>query len=334
MIAKIFEPCASFEGVFYNFHKIEEGNAELLEAANFGPLEVLDEVHPVDYCNYLEAVSALNTRVSQPQLHAVISTEGENHDKKELAAIAKSWLEKMYYVMQPYLLFFHPDTKNNHVHIVSTRIGYDGRKINSGFERMRSIAVLNNIMKKDESKTAEKDIEKAKSYSFSNLAQYKLILERQGYTIKDNELIKFGKKLAVLDFAQIKFKAPNEARAYQLKAIFEKYKPKYDTAGMTDFLKSKMGIELVFHSKDGKPAYGYTVMDHAQKNVYKGSEIMLLKDLMNSQPQYILGRSASMIQKSTATSHDIPISIKIARDVDDQAVHGRKRKKKNRNQQR
>lgn len=334
MIAKIFEPCATFEGVFYNFYKVEEGNAELLEAVNFGPLEVLDEVHPVDYCNYLKAVSALNTRVSQPQLHAVISTEDENHDKNQLAEIAKSWLEKMYYGIQPYLLFFHPDTKNNHVHIVSTRIGYDGRKINSGFERMRSIAVLNQIMKLNEGKIAEKDLEKAKSYSFSNLAQFKLILERQGYTIKDNELIKFGKKLALLDFEKIQFKSPNESRAYQLKAIFGKYKLKYDSEDLTHYLKSKMGVELIFHSKDGKPAYGYTVIDHAQKNVYKGSEIMLLKDLTNSTPQPGLARSVTPIQKSTATSHDTPISINIARDVDDQAVHGRKRKKKNRSPQR
>ena len=240
----------------------------------------------------------------------------------------------MYYGIQPYLLFFHPDTKNNHVHIVSTRIGYDGRKISSGFERMRSIAILNQIMKLDEGKTAEKDLEKAKSYSFSNLAQFKLILERQGYTLKDNELIKFGKKLAVLDFEQIYFKEPNQARAYQLKAIFEKYRSKYDTAGITDFLKSKTGIELVFHSKDGKPAYGYTIIDHAQKNVYKGSEILPLKQLMGSASQPTFNRSNISRQRSITTSPDTPVSINIARDVDDQAVHGRKRKKKSRSQQR
>jgi len=334
MIAKIFEACATFEGVFYNFDKVEEGKAEFIEAVNFQPLEALEEVHPIDYYNYLEAHSALNKNVSEPQLHATISTEEDNHDKIQLAEIAKSWLAKMLYGKQPYLLFFHQDTKNNHVHIVTTRIDSDGRKINSAFERMRSIAALNQIMGVDEIKSAHKDLEKAKSYRFSNLSQSKLLLEKAGYTLKGNDIIKFGKKLATTDFDKIEFKKPDEGRAYQLKAIFQKYKPRYDTAGLVNFLKSKMGIELIFHSKDGKPIYGYTVIDHAQKNIYKGSDIMPLKELTN--PQLLPKQEIRLQSSKQAVSTDPApqLSINIARDVDDAAVHGRKRKRKSRYQQR
>lgn len=335
MIAKMFEPCATFEGVFYNFDKVAEGNAEFIEAVNFGPLEALNEVHPVDYTNYLEAVSALNKNVSEPQLHVAISAAGNSHDKEQLTKIAKAWLEKMGYGKQPYLLFFHPDTRNNHIHIVTTRIDHHGRKINSGFEHVRSIAALNQIMGVDEGKTAQKDLEKANSYRFSNIAQFRLILERQGYTIKDNELIKFGKKLAVLDPGKIGSKGPDQSRAFQLKAIFKKYSPLYDREGFADYLKTKMRVELVFHAKDGKPAYGYTVIDHVQKNVYKGGEIMPLKELTASRvpaPEKIHYSRES--QQHISRLPDIPVHINISKDIDDEAIHGRRRKKKARVNQR
>jgi hypothetical protein len=345
MVVKFLKPSATFGGVFYNTDKVSLNKAELMVAGNFDALNGLDEIRPADYRNHLKAISSLNKDVSRPQLHVAISTTGQSHDKHELTAIAMAWLEKMGYAGQPYLIFFHKDTEHNHVHIVSTRIDHEGRKINSAFERVRAMRAMNQIMGLDEDKTVQKDLEKAMSYRFSTVAQFKLILEKQGYTIKDNDLIKFGIKQAELDFGKIELREPDPRRAAQLKAIFKKYAARYDTAGFAEYLKTKMGIELVFHSKDGKPAYGYTVIDHAQKNVYKGSAIMPLKELLAlewSKPS--LQQLQSISQKESKDSNvkwpaqpfqqisqqqeDTAIRINISSDIDDEAIHGPRRHRK------
>ena len=345
MVVKFLKPSATFGGVFYNTDKVSLNKAELMAAVNFGALNGLDEIRPGDYRNHLKAISALNKDVSQPQLHVAISTTGRSHDKHELTVIAMAWLEKMGYARQPYLIFFHKDTEHNHVHIVSTRIDHEGRKIDSAFERVRAVKAINQIMGLDADKTVKNDLQDAMSYRFSTVAQFKLILAKQGYTIKDNDLIKFGTKQAELDFGKIEFREPDPRRAAQLKAIFKKYAVRYDTAGFAGYLKTKMGVELVLHSKDGKPAYGYTVIDHAQKNVYKGSQIMPLKELFalaESEPslqqtQPIGQKEAKdstvkpTAQPSQQISHqqeDTRIRINISSDIDDEAIHGPRRRRK------
>lgn len=339
MVVKFLKPSATFGGVFYNTDKVSLNKAELMVAVNFDALNALDEIRPADYRNHLKAISGLNKGVKEPQLHVAISTEGRLHDKHELTAIAKAWLEKMGYGAQPYLIFFHKDTENNHVHIVSTRIDQEGRKISSAFERIRGVKAMNQIMGLDEDKTVQKDLEKAMSYRFSTVAQFKLILEKQGYTIKDNDLIKFGIKKSKLDFEKLLFREPDARRAAQLKAIFKKYASQQDIAAFADFMKTKMGVELVFHSKDGKPAYGYTIIDHAQKNVYKGSQVMPLKELLakrmsvstqaNQTPIEDFKSSAHQHQQISQKEQDIPLRINISKDVDDESIYGKRRRKKN-----
>lgn len=341
MIVKFLKASATFRGVGYNFDKIAAGMAELLSVTNFGVLDALEEIRPSDYLHYLAALSARNKGISEPQLHVTISTAGRQHDKTELTNIAAAWMAKMGYGKQPYFVVFHRDTDNNHIHIVSTRIDHDGRKISSGFEHVRGIKVMNEIMGLDERQTAQKDLEKAMAYRFSTVAQFKLILERQGYTVKDDALIKFGKSLIKFDSEKVGLRTPDLHRATQLKAIVKKYAPRYDQPGFIDFLKTKMGVEVVLHSRDGKPAYGYTILDHAQKNAYRGSEIMSLKglnEMLNTE-----GVSKTEVrhskQQNRQTTIDFPyvshskinhphFNISIANDVDDDQVHGPRRRRK------
>jgi hypothetical protein len=280
MIVKFLKASADFRGVFYNMDKVGTGKAELMVAVNFDALEGLNEIKPTNYLHYLQAISSNNKGISKPQLHVAISTNGRDHDKQALTDVALRWLEKMGYAKQPYFIVFHKDTENNHVHIVSTRVDHDGRKISSDFERVRAVRAINEIMGLHEYRSWQNDFEKARDYRVSTPPQFKLLLESMGYKIAGHDLIKYGKKLATLDFENVKLTGPDQHRATQLTAIFNKYAPHHDLAGFTAYMKTKMGVELILHSKDGKPAYGYTVIDHAQKNAYKGSEIMPLKVLM------------------------------------------------------
>ncbi|MES2063441.1 MAG: relaxase/mobilization nuclease domain-containing protein [Bacteroidota bacterium] len=326
MIVKFLKASADFRGVFYNMDKVGTGKAELMAAVNFDALDGLNEIKPTDYLNYLQAISSNNKAISKPQLHVAISTFGRDHDKQALTDVAERWLEKMGYARQPYFVVFHKDTENNHVHIVSSRVDYDGRKISSDYERVRAVRAINEIMGLDEYRSWQHDLEKAKAYRVSTLPQFKLLLECMGYKVSGNALIKYGKKLATLDFDNVKLTGPEQHRATQLEAIFNKYAPQHDLPGFTDYMKTKMGVELVMHSKDGKPAYGYTVIDHAQKNAYKGSEIMPLKQLM-----LLLGSTNALQQTSSATSqksNDSNFTVNISKDVDDDQIHGPRRRRK------
>ena len=251
-----------------------------MKVANFGPLQGLGTLRPEDYVNYLQMLSARNKGVKQPQFHATISAKGKSHDKVALTAIAEDWLKLMGYAEQPYLIVFHKDTGNNHVHVVSTRIDRQGKKISSGFEHNRAIQNLNNVLGLDEKLVAELDLEKALSYQFGNKAAFMMILEGQGYHLKEADrkmaIIKFGRQLAEVSVAMVIEKAktyqPDDARRKQLAALLHKY-PEY-------YLRDKLGVQLLFHGKPGKEFYGYSILDHANKGVWKGSEIMPLSELL------------------------------------------------------
>src|ERR1700733_13158856 len=137
MIVRILSSAASFNGVSYNTDKIEKDRGELMKVANFGPLQGLDRLRPEDYRHYLKTLAVQNTRVKKPQFHAAISAKGKTYDKAALTEIATRWLVSMGYGEQPYLIIYHKDTGNNHVHVVSVRVDRNGKKISSGFENIR-----------------------------------------------------------------------------------------------------------------------------------------------------------------------------------------------------
>jgi hypothetical protein len=301
MIVKIFpqtEKSAAFPGVSYNTNKIDKSKGELMKVANFGPLQGLQQRRPEDYKNYLKMVSATNKAVKYPQFHAVVSAKGREYDKQNLAVIAEQWLTAMGYGEQPYLLVYHKDTSHNHIHVVTTRVNKQGKKISDGFERIRAVQHMNIILGIDEKHNAKADIAKAMAYQFGTKPQFLMILESRGYTVQTEHgkliVIKFGKRQGEVDLTSIeeglKKYNPNEQRKLQLTAIFHKYAAGFDTALVkkhgvytSDFsalLKEKFGIDLVFHASGDKPPYGYTVIDHAEKIVFKGGEIMPLKELL------------------------------------------------------
>jgi hypothetical protein len=311
MIVKILQKSETFKGVSYNTEKMEKDKGELMKVENFGALQALENLRPKDYINYLEARSATSARTKYPQFHAVISCKGRSHTKEQLKQLATNWLKGMGYEKQPYMLVFHKDTNNNHIHIVSTRVGENGKKINDSYEKIRAYQVLNNLMGLDEKQKVKNDIIKALSYNFSTRPQFMMLFECQGYALSLNGdqyiISKFGVQqgaigLAVVD-ARIKEYVKKIDRLSQLRAIIEKYrishsasllpvsknllnglaaKPTVYTSDLAEVLLSKFGVQLLFHGKAGMPPYGYTVIDHSEKhkNVFKGKELMPLHKLI------------------------------------------------------
>ena len=378
MIVKILPPSATFKGVRYNTNKVDKDKGELMKTANFGVLQALQNLRPTDYVNYLEAQSAASKRTKYPQLHAVISCKGRSHSKQELTAVAEQWLKGMGYGEQPYLLVFHKDTANNHIHIVSTRVDREGKKINDSFEKIRAYEVLNRIVGVDEKQEIDKNIEKALSYGFSTRAQFMMLLEARGYSLKLSDgvyqISRYGKRQDTVSLEQVDAKIGTFDKDIdllaQLRAVFAKYRSQYDpaivhvpvplpgnrpsapsgyTSAMAQMLSGKFGVQVIFHGKNGKPPYGYTVIDHSRKMVYKGKDLMPLAEFIApSQDISEISDKADRteptekerkpLQEETAAYTDhvqgiseqwMPnIQIDIADDIDDETIHGRNRRRK------
>ena len=321
MIAHILEkPSRTFAGVKYNTNKVDRNTGELMLIANFGATQALHNPRPQDLVNYLLMVSAQNKGIKNTQFHAVISAAGRNYNKQELTKVAVMWMKEMKYGDQPYLIVFHKDTDNNHVHLVSSRVGKDGKQIDRDYEQIRAVRNINKVLGYDF----------AMQYRFSTKAQFYLILENQGFLgrayLDEQKLQK-----------RIQSYKPDKARIADLKALFINHKSNTDFVGQ---MKSLYRLDLVFHSAEGKAPYGYTVIDHSTKQVFKGSEILPLKLLLddkinieqlNHPPKIDLHdylNENAITYYSEYSPEPIHIQpIMIADDVDDQQVLGMKRRR-------
>jgi hypothetical protein len=305
MIVKIIPPKANrtLGAVTYNTNKIDKNKGELMKVANFGPLQAFTSLRPQDYINYLQMVTNQNKNIKKPQFHVVISAKQKLYDKSALTSIGESWMKEMGYVNQPYLIVFHKDTLHNHIHIVSTRIGKDGKKISSAYEYLRSQKNMNKVLGYDFAFT----------YNFSTRAQFMMLLDNQGFPGRDPDEQKIQERIGK--------HVPDKARAFAIKQIFERHKGQ---PGFERIINDKYGIDLVFHSSEGKKPYGYSIIDHEGKQVFKGSEVMPLKSLS------ILAESSTSKDPShaeaTASANYIP-PVWIADDVDDQQILGMKRRR-------
>lgn len=292
MIIKILKSSTSFNGINYSEKKNDKGVSELLKAKNFDGL-MLDEKEATkaDYIRYMKMISNLNENVKNKQFHAIVSTKGNNHSFEELTKIAEEYLMEMGYRKNPYLIYGHSDTENKHVHIVTTRVDKEGRKVPDSFENIRSQKVMQDIMNQDIKNVVFTDIQEALRYKFATQSQLRILLEQKGYKIKEDDdelkIIKYGivqgsiKKGEVDE--KIKQNSLDTDKIKQLKAIFSKYKKYHDTNDFIKEMREKFGIQIIFHRANGheKP-YGYTIIDNANKNVFKGSQVLKLKDLLNN----------------------------------------------------
>lgn len=309
MIVKILRKSETFKGVGYNSNKMEKDKGELMLVSGFGALQGIDNLRPSDYINYLEALSSRSSKTKYPQLHVSISCKGQSHTKHELTGIASEWMKGMGYGMQPYIVVFHSDTANAHVHIVSTRVDRSGKKINDSFEKLKAYQVLNRIMAQDPAEQCRKDTREALAYNFSTRPQFAMLMEARGYKLElqgaNYQLYKFGHLLGKVALGEVDGRIAayekNKARTSQLRAIVERYRASHSgelfpvskplpggvagpafsySSKLAEVLQQKFGLQLLYHGTPGKLPYGFSVLDHKEKMVLKGKELMDIKELI------------------------------------------------------
>ncbi|GHT03217.1 mobilization protein [Bacteroidia bacterium] len=92
--------------------------------------------------NYLLA----NKRTEKPVIHLSINPDPKDKlSDEQLSEIAQTYMQKMGYGEQPFIVYLHEDIERRHIHIVSLRVDENGKKIDGNFERRRSMDVCRDL---------------------------------------------------------------------------------------------------------------------------------------------------------------------------------------------
>jgi len=88
-------------------------------------------------------VAAGNQRVRHTVAHIVLRTAPEDRllDDREWGQIARQHLERMGFTNTPYVMVKHPEP-DQHVHVVASRVRYDGSRVNDYREHRRSRTIV------------------------------------------------------------------------------------------------------------------------------------------------------------------------------------------------
>ncbi len=130
MVARIKTPNSILRALNYNEQKVKQGHAELLHAANY--LKDTDKLNFHDKLKRFNDLITLNEKAKTNSLH--ISLNFDNTDKlsKDIVTeIATEYMKKIGFGEQPYLVYQHHDAGHPHLHIVTTSIKENGKRIDT-----------------------------------------------------------------------------------------------------------------------------------------------------------------------------------------------------------
>ena len=285
MIAKIGKGSNMYGAILYNQQKVDKENGAVLLLNKIS--DTVDGKYSVAYFNKcFEPYLSANIKTEKTVRH--ISLNPEPSDKvsdEQFTEMAQEYMERMGYDNQPYIVFKHTDIDRTHIHIVSTCVGIDGKKIPDDYDHPRSMAICRHLEQKYNMKKAteqeQKQVNKVfkpvshkngdiksqiasvvrhlpKYYNFSTMGSYNALLsifnitaeevkgERNGQTVN-------GLVYVALDENGNKVSNPFKASLFgkdagvaHLQKHFEQSKEKMKTTPVRSVLKNT--VELAIHT--------------------------------------------------------------------------------------
>ncbi|QES92225.1 relaxase/mobilization nuclease domain-containing protein [Empedobacter brevis] len=292
MIAKIGKGSNMYGAILYNQQKVEAENGAVL-LLNKIP-DTIDGKYSVAYFNKcFEPYLSANIRTEKTVRH--ISLNPDPADKvgdEQFTEMAQQYMERMGYGNQPYIVFKHMDIDRTHIHIVSTCVGIDGKKIPDDYDHQRSMAICRDLETKynlhkateQEQKQADKifkpldyrhgDIKSQiasvvrhlpKYYSVSTLGSYNALLSLFNITAEEVKGERNGQPINGLVYVALDengnkasnpFKASlfgKDAGIAELQKLFEQSKEKMKTNPARSLLKNT--VELAIHTTNNEKEF-------------------------------------------------------------------------------
>lgn len=146
MVAKITVPGTIQRALNYNEQKVKEGKAVCLMASGF--LKDAKDLNFHEKLARFQNLIALNKRAKTATVHISLNfAEGEHLPEEKLKQIAALYMERLGFSSQPFLVYEHRDAGHPHLHIITTNIQRNGKRIS-----------LHNLGK-DASENARKSLE-------------------------------------------------------------------------------------------------------------------------------------------------------------------------------
>lgn len=139
----------SIRSIFnYNENKVSSGKAICIGEKNY-PMDI-ENLSATFKLNFLQKQLELNDNVKRNSVHISLNFDpSENYPKEKLMGIANTYMEKIGFGEQPYLVYQHFDSGHPHIHIISIKVKADGKRID-----MQNIG-------RNQSEVARKEIEKS-----------------------------------------------------------------------------------------------------------------------------------------------------------------------------
>lgn len=128
MVAKIISGKSIRGMLHYNENKVAEEEAKLILASGFAA--EVNGMHLEQKLRRFEHLTMLNGKVKTNAVHITLNFDGQDKLNNELLQqITITYMEKIGFGDQPYLVYKHTDAAHPHIHIVTTNMKADGKRI-------------------------------------------------------------------------------------------------------------------------------------------------------------------------------------------------------------
>jgi len=128
MVAKIKSGKSLIGALNYNENKVKAGKAKLI--ASSGYIKNHDALSFYDKLFRLKDLAERNIRTRTNTVHLSLNFDiTEKIETEKMVQIADEYMRRIGFEFQPYLVYKHFDAGHPHIHIVSTNIEADGKRI-------------------------------------------------------------------------------------------------------------------------------------------------------------------------------------------------------------
>lgn len=231
----------SIHNIFnYNENKVKHGVAVCIGEGNY-PVDVNKMSGNMKLNRFLKQL-ALNDNVKRNSVHISLNFDpSENHSKEKLMAIANTYMEKIGFGEQPYLVYQHHDSGHPHIHLVTIKIRADGSRID-----MQNIG-------QNQSETARKEIEKSFGLVVAEGRNKKLNTELQPIAMGKIRYGRIQSKKAIANVLTQVLSSYKYASLAELNAVLQQYNVLADRGNENSKIFKAKGLVYRILDENGKP---------------------------------------------------------------------------------
>jgi hypothetical protein len=240
MVAVINPGRSLRNALHYNENKLSQKKALLIHSANYGKdTELLGFT---DKIRRLERLAALNQATEVNSVHISLNFDpSEKIPVDKLRDIADTYMQKIGFGDQPYLVYQHHDSGHPHIHIVTTNIRKDGTRI-----KMHNIG-------RNQSEKARKEIEQEFILVKAQREQLKHAYELKPVHVQKVLYGKSETKQAITNVLDAILPAYKYASLPELNAVLKQYNIRADRGSEKSRTYQRGGLVYRVLDEKGQP---------------------------------------------------------------------------------